>query len=172
MIRPEALAALSRWSEVIVAVVVALAALWIGTRGGWLLAAVGILLGAAALVLARMAWQRLRLTSGEAGPGVVEIDEGQIAWYGPGIGGYVSVQELSEIGLVTVQGIRVWRFLQKDGQLLLVPVGAKGVEGLFDALNALPGLEIGPMIAALEGGRDVPLLWRSDRAEILRFTRP
>lgn len=153
------------------AVVVGLVGLWVATRGGWFLAGVG---GLVLLLAASLFWsavQRLRLQPSESGPGIVEIDEGQIAWYGPGIGGFVSVRELAEIGLVTVQGIRVWRLRQLDGQLLLIPTGAKGVERLIDVLTSLPGLEIQRLVSALEAGLDAPFLWRRPRADEPRLGR-
>lgn len=171
LIRPEVAARLHRWREALVALGLGLFGIWVMTRGGWLLAALGAVLLLVAASLFWSAVQRLRLAPAAAGPGLVEIDEGQIAWYGPGIGGFVSVRELAELGLVTVQGIRVWRLRQSDGQLLLVPTGADGVDGLFDALTALPGLEIQRLVAALEAGQDHPILWRRSAATVTRLGR-
>lgn len=171
LIRPEVADRLTRWREALAAVAVGAFGLWVATRGGWFLAGVG---GLVLLLAASLFWsavQRLRLQPADAGPGIVEIDEGQIAWYGPGIGGFVSVRELTELGLVTVQGLRVWRLRQADGQLLLIPTGAQGVEGLIDALTALPGLEIQRLVAALEAGVDAPFLWRRPRADEPRLGR-
>lgn len=171
LIRHEVTDLLYRWREALVAVGVACLGLWVATRGGWLLAGGGILILALAASLFWSAVQRLRLTPEGVGPGIVEIDEGQIAWYGPGIGGFVSLPEVSEIGLVTVQGLRVWRLRQADGQLLLIPLGATGIDGLFDALTALPGLDIQRLVEASEASQDIPVLWRRHSATVVRLGR-
>lgn len=162
-IRPEAAAALHRWREVIAAAAVALAGLWLGTRGGWLLGGVGALMVAAAAATGWIALRRLRFARAPSGPGVVEIDEGQIGWFGPGLGGFVALSELTELGLVTVAGLRCWRLRQQDGQNLLIPVDAQGAERLFDAFALLPGLDTRALIAALDRPADSPFLWRRHR---------
>ncbi len=103
---------------------------------------------------------------------MVEVDEGQVGWFGPGIGGFVSLAELAEVGLVTVQGLRVWRLRQTDGQLLLVPVNAQGAERLYDALTALPGIDGTRLLAALGNPADTPVVWRRIPAQVIRLSRP
>lgn len=172
LIRPEAAARLYRWREAIGATLALAVGLWLATRGGWLLLGLGaavMLIGAGLLVTAV---QRLRFAPTSRGPGMVEVDEGQIAWFGPGIGGFVSVAELAELGLVTVQGLRVWRLRQTDGQMLLVPVDAEGAGQLYDALTTLPGIEGHRLLAALGTPADTPLIWRREPSRILRFPRP
>lgn len=160
LIRPEVQAAFWHWREVIFAALLAAFGLWLGTRGGLLLGTVGLLLGALGLGLGWLGWQRLRFARGPLGPGIVEVDEGQIGWYGPGVGGYVALADLAQIGLITVSGLRVWRFLQSDGQVLLIPTHAQGAGALFDALTALPGLDGAALLAALEAPEDTPTIWR------------
>lgn len=172
LIRPELAARLHRAREAIGAGLTAALGLWIATRGGWLLAAIGggVMVVAAGLFI--MAVQRLRFARPAQGPGMVEVDEGQIGWFGPGIGGFVSLAELSELGLVTVQGLRVWRFRQTDGQLLLIPVDAQGAERIYDALTALPGIDGARLLAALDSPGDTPIIWRRTPAQIIRLGRP
>lgn len=161
-IRPEIATVLHRWREVIGAGALVGLGLWVAARGGPFYAVLGTTLGLAGAGLALMAWRRLRFARQGNGPGVVEVDEGQIAWFGPGIGGFVSLADLAEVGLVTVQGLRVWRFRQADGQLLLVPVAAQGADRLYDALTALPGIDGSRLLAALDLPADTPVLWRRD----------
>ena len=172
LIRPELLATLSRHRETLGATLTMGAGLWLATRGGWLLGALGgvVMLAGAGLVWAGL--QRLRFARKDSGPGVVEVDEGQIGWFGPGIGGFVSLAELSEVGLITVQGLRVWRFCQTDGQLLLVPVNARGAARIYDALTALPGIDGARLLTALEAGTDTPLIWRRTKAQVIPLARP
>jgi hypothetical protein len=165
--RPEVMAALHRWREAIAAGAVVLAGGWLIWRGGYLLTALGAVAVAAGLALGVTALRRVRFARAPGGPGVVEIDEGQVGWYGPGIGGFVSLAEMVSLGLVTVAGLRCWRLQQSDGQLLLIPVDAQGADRLFDSFAALPGLRIPSLIAALDSGLDHPLLWRRDRPPAL-----
>ena len=160
MIRPEVREALIRWQEVWISGLIALFGIWVGTRGGYLLGPVGILLVLVGLGLGWSGFQRLRFTSTGEGPGIVEALEGEIRWFGPGIGGSVAVRELEAVGLITVQGLRVWRLVQGDGAVLLIPINAKGIELLFDALTSLPGLEAPRLIRALDMGLDTPFVWR------------
>ncbi|MFA5538599.1 MAG: hypothetical protein WCZ72_11575 [Gemmobacter sp.] len=162
MIRPEVAALLIRGREVIAAGTVAALGFWALWRGSWPLAALGGVALAAGLFLAILALRRLRFRAGPGGPGVIEIDEGQVGWFGPGIGGFVSLAELAEIGLVTIAGLRCWRLRQSDGRLLLIPVEAEGAERLFDAFAVLPGLTGARLLAALDSPGDTPVVWRRD----------
>lgn len=171
-VRPELIRSLHRNRELLAALAVSVLGLWIGTRGGWLMAGLGgvMVLGGAGLALT--AFRRLRFAPKDRGPGIVEVVEGQVGWFGPGIGGFISMDELSELGLVTVQGLRVWRLRQTDGQMLLIPVSAEGAGRLYDALTALPGIDGGRLLAALEAPHDTPVIWRRNPAQIIRLARP
>ncbi|MDQ1848857.1 hypothetical protein Q9299_11215 [Gemmobacter fulvus] len=150
MIRPEALAALARWREAMVAAGVALVGLWLMALGGWLLIPLGAALLALAAALAVIALRRLRFVQRAAAPGVVDLDEGQISYFGPVSGGFVSLRELVELRLLARGGQRFWRLKQADGQALLVPVDAAGANGLFDAFAALPGMDMQGLLQALD----------------------
>ena len=170
-LRPEAAVALQRWREVIAAVIFAAAGGWIFALGGYFFAALGALVMATGAGLGWTALRRMRFACAPTGPGVVEIDEGQVGWFGPGVGGFVSLTELSDLGLVTVANLRCWRLKQEDGQLLLIPVAATGADRLFDAFAALPGMDPARLITALEGEVDHPFVWRRTRAPALSRPR-
>lgn len=170
LIRPEVAARLQRWHEVIAALLALAFGLWVLTRGGWLFGALGLVIAGVALGLARAAWQRLRFVPQGEAPGVIEIDEGQVAWFGPGGGGFLSLAELTGLGLIRVQGLRCWQLRQSDGQALLIPVAAEGADRLYDALTALPGIEGEVLVRALATEADQPFLWRRDR-DALRIDR-
>ena len=149
MIRPELIAAARRAHEVIWSLCIVAGGAWLIWLGGYLLTPLGgaiVLLGAA---LAVMAARRMRFAQDILAPGVVEVDEGQIGYLGPTIGGYVSLPELAELRLITLHGRRVWRLKQTDGQTILIPVDAAGAEKLFDAFASLPGMDTGALVAAL-----------------------
>lgn len=150
LIRPELSAAIWRWREVIVAVGFAIFGFWLIWLGGYLLIPLGAIIAALGAASALMAWRRLRFAQAVHAPGLVEIVEGQIGYLGPNFGGYVGLPDLTEVRMITIQGRRLWRLKQNDGQALLIPVDAKGADRLFDAFASLPGMDMGALVAALE----------------------
>ncbi|MBA4352122.1 MAG: hypothetical protein C0427_12860 [Rhodobacter sp.] len=149
MIREDLRADLWRWSEVIGAGAVVALGLWVASGGGYILVPIGLCIAALGAGLAMQGWRRLRFAQGGDAPGVVSVDEGQISYMGPQLGGFVSVPELEELRLITLRGRRLWRLRQVDGQVLLIPVDAAGAEGLFDVFATLPGMDMAALLAAL-----------------------
>ena len=152
MIREDLQAALWRGREVIAAGAVVAFGLWSASYGGYVLVPFGLLVAAFGAGLALQAWRRLRFAQGGEAPGVVEVDEGQISYMGPALGGFVAVPDLVEVRLVSLRGQRLWRLRQSDGQVLLVPVEAAGAEALFDVFATLPGMDMAALLAALTPG--------------------
>lgn len=149
LIRPEAQAALWRWREVAVGVGIVALGAWLMRLGGYLLLPLGAAVVLAGLSLALLAWRRMRFAPQGDAPGVVQVDEGQVSYMGPQVGGFISLSDLAEVRLIAIRGRRLWRLKQTDGQALLVPVEAAGAEALFDAFSALPGLSSASLLAAL-----------------------
>jgi hypothetical protein len=168
MIRPEVRATLRRWREVIAAGLVAALGLWLVMLGGYLL----VPLGGAVMILAAgwalIALRRIRFLRGVAAPGVVEVDEGQIGYFGPTFGGFVALAELAELRLAEFHGARAWRLKTQDGQVLLIPVDAAGAERLYDAFAALPGIDMARITAALDHEQATLPLWRRAPAPLPR----
>ena len=169
MIRDGARAALWRWREVLAAVAVAGAGLWMAWQGGYLLVPFGGLVAAMGAGLAVQGWRRMRFAQGADAPGIVEVDEGQISYLGPAVGGFVNVPDLVELRLVALRGRRLWRLKQADGQALLVPVDAAGAEALFDVFAGLPGIDMSAVLAALtpEGRGDGRSIVAGEAAQVL-----
>lgn len=147
-LRPEALSFLSRWAEAGVALATVGLGLWLMRLGGYFLSPLG-----ASVILLAVGWlmialRRLRFARPGAAPGVVEVDEGQIGFLGPTFGGYVALRELVEIRMIRLNGAAHWRLRQADGQVLLVPHAATGVEALYDALAALPAIDMARVSSA------------------------
>ncbi len=117
--------------------------------GGFVLVPAGAFVGGVGLVLAVTAARRMRFEQLVAAPGLVELDEAQVGYLGPQSGGFLSLQELVELRMLSLRGRRLWRLKQADGQALLIPVDAKGAERLFDAFAALPGMDTAGLLAAL-----------------------
>ena len=150
-IRPDLAERLRPWREVSVALLLALAGAWIAMRGGWVLFVLGLLLWSVAGGWALTAFRRTRFRSSPGVPGVVEVDEGQIGYFGPDFGGFVAAADLTEIRLIALHGKRHWRLRTMDQQLLTIPTGAVGADRLFDAFAALPAIDMGAIAAALVG---------------------
>lgn len=166
MIRDGARAALWRAREVMLGLGLLAVGLWLMRLGGYLLLPVGAALGLGGLALGLLGLRRMRFAASGGAPGIVTVDEAQISYMGPQLGGFVSLPDLIEIRLVTMRGRRMWRLKQADGQALLVPLDATGAEALFDAFSALPGLSSGDLVAALSdpGPRGAGVV-RADIAE-------
>lgn len=148
-LRPEALAALRRWSEVLAGLLLAgVSALLLRAPGPavQIVALAGLVAGAA---LALIGWRRLRFRGREQAPGVVSVDEGEIRYFGPVTGGSVALGALTEIRLRHDGAHRVWVLVAGDGGLLTIPHGAVGAEQLFDAFASLPGLGAERLLARL-----------------------
>jgi hypothetical protein len=149
LIRPEVTDLIWRAREVVWASLVVGAGLWLITLGGYVLIPLGAVIGGIGLVLAVTAFRRMRFEQSVAAPGLVELDEAQVGYMGPEVGGYLSLNELVELRLLSLRGRRVWRLKQADGQALLIPVDAKGAERLFDAFANLPGMDTSALVEAL-----------------------
>lgn len=147
-IRPGARAALWRLREVIFASALAAFGAWLIVLGGWVLVPLGIVLLAVTASLVRHALARMNFLQAVGAPGIVELDEAQLGYLGPQVGGFISLNEAVELRLITLQGRRLWRIKQADGQAMLVPVDAEGAGQLFDAFAALPGMDIGALSRA------------------------
>ena len=169
MIRPQITALLSRWSEAIVAAAIALCGLWLALRGGWFFAALGLALMLVGGSLAIGAWRRLPFRRPIDAPGVVDLVEGSIRYYGATeMGGEIALRDLTEIRLLRLDGHAHWRLRSADGQALLIPVDAAGSDTLAHAFTALPGLDMGAVSQALAHVADqsdaMRTVWRrSDR---------
>ncbi|WP_375691923.1 hypothetical protein [Pseudooceanicola sp. LIPI14-2-Ac024] len=156
-VRPEIAHGLRRWREALFGAGVLLVGLWwslamLGplTWIGWLIAAVG-----GGLIVAGI--QRGRFRQGRDGPGVVRVDEGQIAYFGPWDGGVAALSEIVEVTLDRRARPACWRIRQPGRPDLEIPVNAEGAEALFDAFGALPSFDTRAMLAALHGVERYPV---------------
>ncbi|MBF9045062.1 hypothetical protein HKCCE4037_17095 [Rhodobacterales bacterium HKCCE4037] len=163
--RPEAMAALSRWKEVLGALAVIAIGLWIALRpGGVILAGFGYVLigiGAAFLV---PAIRRARFNTGNEGPGAVQVDERRILYMGPVTGGTMALDDLRVLSVRRDGADQVAWVLADTTQLLVIPVDAVGADALFDAFAALPGLNVERLIRAVQSRtKGSQQLWTRER---------
>ena len=161
LIRPEAAAALHRWREVLFGLGLSACGLWAALAAHGVLGWIGwglVPLGAA---LALTGLRRLRFDRGRDGPGVVTVDEGAIAYFGPLSGGVIALSELTRLELDPRGRPAHWRLTAPGQGVLEIPVTAAGAAQLFDVFAALPGLDTPAMLAALERGGDHPaVIWQ------------
>ena len=98
-IRPEAQAFLWRWRELLGALALLLLGLRWAIWGIGLMQITGWACVALALVLGVVGAQRMRFRLGSGGPGVVQVTEGQISYFGPLTGGAVARSEIETLRL-------------------------------------------------------------------------
>lgn len=158
--RPEAKAVVWRWREVVVAGGVACLGLWWIIGPGRLLAVPGWALVLAAVALAAVGVQRARFRGTGDGPGAVQVDEGQIAYFGPLTGGVVALHALERLSLDGTQQPAHWQLDAPEQAPVLIPVNAAGADALFDAFATLPGLRTERMLAELRrGSGHITVIW-------------
>lgn len=162
-VRPEARAALWRAREVLSGAGIALLGLYwqLGPGGllGW--ASWILMLAGAALVVVGL--RRMRFRQAGLGPGVVQVDEGQIAYFGPLTGGAAAASEISRLIYDPTLRPAHWVIEQPGNRPLHIPVNADGAEALFDAFSALPGLRTSRLLQVLNGPTPMPeVIWERD----------
>lgn len=148
-IRPEITETALRYREALGAGLVVLVGLWLMALGGYVLVPLGAIVAAIGAILTLTAFRRARFAQTVAAPGVVELDERQVSYLAPELGGFISLDDLVEIRLLSMRGRRMWRLKQSDGQALLIPVDAEGAEKLFDVFTSLPGMDTAELVLAL-----------------------
>ncbi len=163
MIRPAAQKVLKRWRDALLGgAVLALGLYWAFLTGGGLLHWIGyaVALGGAAFLVAGI--QRARFRQGEGGPGVVEINERRVGYFGPLTGGIVDLDDLDALSLDRGEKPPHWVLVQKGQPPLHIPLTATGSEALFDAFATLPGIRTEQMLREMrEPGHDIVVIWRS-----------
>ncbi|KIN68536.1 hypothetical protein Z948_2267 [Sulfitobacter donghicola DSW-25 = KCTC 12864 = JCM 14565] len=152
--RPEAKAALWQWREVLVGAGLALIGIWLIVGPGLLLSVPGWALILAGVALAVVGVQRARFRGAGDGPGAVQVDEGQIAYFGPLTGGVVALNALERLSLDATLRPPHWRLDAPEQDAVLIPVNAAGSDALFDAFATLPGLKTERMLRELRSDRN------------------
>jgi ABC-type branched-subunit amino acid transport system permease subunit len=149
LIRSEARKVLWRLREVLAgAALIALGLYWVVGMIG-ILSLVGYAVLALGAGLVALGVQRARFRTGADGPGVVQVDEGQITYFGPLSGGVVAIADLERLTLDQTSTPPHWVLDQRGQPPVFVPLNAAGAEALFDAYATLPGLRTERMLSEL-----------------------
>ncbi|MGX9355357.1 hypothetical protein ACS3SW_09400 [Roseobacteraceae bacterium S113] len=159
-VREDARAALWRWREVLAGLALAGLGLW------WLLRSVGLLYYvsfpvlaiAAGLLWAGVPRGRFRGTGG--GPGVVQVVERRVSYFGPLTGGIVDLEDLDSLLLDATGFPAHWVLRARGTDPLHIPVTASGAEELFDAFQTLPNLSTARLMEAKAASDGTHIVWR------------
>ncbi|HSF94306.1 MAG TPA: hypothetical protein VLA52_04705 [Thermohalobaculum sp.] len=176
-LRPEAVAALSRWAEAAAAAVaVALAGWWgvAGVAGGSVLGWFALGAGALGLFWLRAAVLGALAARPVTGAGVAIIREREIGYMGPHHGGFLELDDIERVEIYLVPGTRnpVWRLVGGIGEALAIPADAEGANRLPEALSALPGFSDLAAVGILQRadpGRHV--VWARGPGKVTEFRR-
>ena len=166
-IRPAARKALRRWGETLVAGVVTILGLYWSFAGLGLLQWVGWLVTAFGLALIWSAVQRARFVPRGEGPGVMQIIEGELRYFGPRGGGFAAIDAINALSLSADGGY--WLVEAENTEILVVPRTATGAEALFDAFARLPGLEMEHLlrVIAQDPTAQARTIWRRNARTLL-----
>jgi len=168
LIRPELAANLHRWSEVLASLALAAFGVWTLQSHDRFIQILGAIIIAAGLGLALVAWRRMRFHHDTAAPGIVQVVEGQISYFGPETGGFIGTGSMLELHLVD-HGL-VWRMVAAEDELH-IPVAAQGADALFDAFAQLPGLRMADVLHALDHPHATRVLWLHPDRRPVRLTK-
>ena len=161
-VRPEVRRALWRWREVLAGVGLLALGLWWGFGAiGWMINGLGYVLTAMAGALVVLGLQRGRFRDGADGPGVVQITEGRIGYFGPLDGGLVDLREMTLLRLDRRDTPPHWGLEQPGQPPLHIPLTAAGADQLFDAFATLPGLRTEHMLRQMQAsGPQAVVIWQ------------
>lgn len=159
-VRPELLMQARRWREAIIGAVLCLVALWLWVRGFGVVHWLALPVLGCGLALCWVGVQRGRFRGAGDGPGVVQLTEGQIGYFGPLDGGVVAIDALRAITLDPTGRPVHWVLHHLDGPPLHIPVSAKGADALLDAFTQLPDFRLESVLRRLAQPGEVPqMIW-------------
>jgi hypothetical protein len=168
-IRPEVWNGIWRWREALFGFFLAACGMvWaVGEQG--VLAAVGTSLAIVGGLIIFAGIQRTRFRVGTGGPGVVQVHERLVTYYGygPFDGGSVSIDALEVVKLDPTTKPASWMLQEVGGQPLYIPTNAENAEELFDAFATLEGIRTENMLTKLRANPGVPVtIWQLPQRQL------
>ena len=168
VLRPEVALLLRHGREALAGVALTLLALWLGLTSFGITRWVAVMLGLGGLALIWTGVQRLRFGQGGGGPGIVQVDERRLVYWGPLTGGVMDMDSLARLDLDPGATPAHWILTSLRGERLEVPVNAQGAEALFDLFAVLPGFPTETMLQVLSRTEGPPVtLWRTPNIIVL-----
>ena len=164
-VRPEIRLHVTRFRDAYLGIGVALVGVYLALIGLGIVPMVGMSLAIAGALLTFSGIQRGRFRTVGQGPGVVQVIEGQVTYFGPTLGGTIALDNLVKVELMAgADGRRTWVLRDASQTTLYIPVDAEGAEALFDSFASLERLKIEKMLgqlAALDHGSVT--IWQAPR---------
>ena len=166
-VRPELLNGLWRWREALAGAVVAGSGMYVAVSQQGLMATIGMILAVIGALSIFAGIQRTRFRVGAGGPGVVQVHERLVTYYGPHDGGSVSIDALSSVELEPKSKPAEWVLCELGGKPLHIPTNAENAEALFDVFAALDGIKTENMLSKLHAtpGERV-MIWQSSQRRL------
>jgi len=149
-IRPEVKAMAWRFRDVIVAVGVLVWGIWLAYGGLGIVPWIGYALILLGVVLLIAGLQRARFRQGSDGPGIVQITERRLAYFGPLDGGVMDIADITTLAFDPGgHPAPHWVLTGPDAREIAIPTTARGAELLFDTFSILPGMRADKMLGVL-----------------------
>ncbi|MBL4751820.1 MAG: hypothetical protein JKX71_14795 [Amylibacter sp.] len=153
-IRPPVVAHFTKWREAYFVTGILLFGIWLYLRGSaslnLILQGLGLLVSLAGIILLRTTIQRIRFKRGQKAPGMVDVTEREISYFGPMHGKTISLESLNKIELRESEAYAaIWVLHHSEGDPMIVPTTAKGSDRLFDAFTSLSGVKMDVLVAAI-----------------------
>lgn len=160
-LRPEVRAFFWRWREVCSAGLVIGLGVWWAFGGVGITVWLGFVFIGIGLAWAYAGFQRARFAQGGDGPGVVQVRERRLGYFGPLDGGVIDVEDLTKLELDPASHPEPsWILSGVGGQCIAIPINAKGADDLFDVFAALPGIKTETVLDVLSRTPDARVtLW-------------
>lgn len=148
--RPELRALAWRYRDALFGVALLALGLFWGLRSFGILQWLGYGLVALGAIWAVAGVQRARFRQNGDGPGVVQIRERRLAYFGPLDGGVMDVEDLTQLEIDPASHPEPsWVLTGVGGQRIAIPINAAGAEELFDIFAALPGIKTNTVLDVL-----------------------
>jgi hypothetical protein len=153
--RPEAKALIWRFRDVWGALSVLGLGIWWAITGLGFVQWLGFAIAALGAMLLVAGVQRGRFRQGSDGPGIVQITERRLAYFGPLDGGVMDINDLSRLSFdPTGHPAPYWILTGPEEGDIAIPTTATGAEALFDAFSSLPGIQTEKMLGVLSDPPD------------------
>lgn len=160
-LRPEVRALAWRYRDMLLGLILLALGLFWGLRSFGILQWIGYGLAAFGTIWAVAGVQLARFRQDGEGPGVVQIRERRLAYFGPLEGGVMDVDDLTMLEIDPGSyPAPSWVLSGVGGQRIAIPINAAGADDLFDVFAALPGIRTNTVLDVLSRTPDARVtLW-------------